>query len=1767
MIKKTILLLFAFVVVQLLLLNGVNSLQVLTLKTNPVLSGVSPFQDEQVTFTFETDTILLSLFYELVGTNTASPSRMTTDGSDTQSFTTVMPITSLLNYGLPLVFNFYDVNSGGNLVGSITYNPVPTTSPPLYTTNTNVTILPNLVHMLYLPGEADVGPYCQFTFAYKVYNELVGISSFFDSSTPNGYPLSIYSMGRSPYVIEQTNEYKTYVFTGGAAVQTSNINSLTFYNYFGSSTSKSISGLICQSYNPPNLINNLNLIASTVEPIVLSSFQSISSFGRMFAYRNDDDMNMAQRIITPTLFNYNNNSIYYRWSKAAADYQNITLEVPGYPANSSTTISTSPYTQPTGITFTVTCSSLSTLLPLPLSIVLQSNYFSIIPDQNYININVLVNLMPGMDQNEISVITFNIGSTFWVRDKGFKTVPYKTILSVSTRDARSSVLTSTLIFKNGYTLMKQQPFKTDVYTSTSASQAIGAMENFQFSKTSNQLYHYYQVETNITDIPIGSIPYINVYCQAGLILKPTDYTASFIDIAIRDGTAFPYQFQGTRTIMRLYRKSYIPMDFQASNISLTLGSIQNFLIDTNLFNIETDLQAPMFQLQLKGDYFVMDIQDRLGIRDNWCNVTFGGETMNVKSSNRLRGTVSDGSYLLRIPGGWKPHYCMIRPSVSCRDIRGNGYQNLDYDDTNQVSSYQFPGYPPICAVSTNSISRLLHIGYQFVDTQSSVVFSVIFSTPTAATVANLKLILYTDPENTVIAKEMPMNMVQSTGSFFEFTKTNIFSYPTTTTLYFGLDYTQAGQSVHLSTKDIKYHFILSTDEPYSTKPSSNITIQSINYKPLPSIQILYANLKVRMLIDTATTYAVIKNITLTQLFSQSLYPIYYKWTGPPGVNGGTYDIDIQTSNACGPNSKVYISSICDESENCYQFGMYGNWVDIGNVSLPCVNALPDYSAEFVNVSMVRANNQGSISIDVSSNNRKFDVLFQITKSSENFQLANTSNQLTPIVYLTEMLSNEKLEFISALTVASPNQYLATIDIPVNWGLRGVELSVWRILDNFGGVFGTNYIDFNLTLYSSSVMNQIPYIWNSTLDFTLKRVFVEGSNFGYPIEVMINSNRLSTMIRLSDNSIDISSLAIDYTQPITIGVVGSNYTNLLSGGTNQKCLRNCSGHGECSSGTCICNIPWTGDDCSIDNSYTCPNNCSGGNGQCLDRLCNCNTNFTGPDCSISLVTTPKPNYNITIQPTEPTANFNGFQSQSVSTNYEISLVRIDEINLIGEVIFSYNLTGLWQLVEQNSNYTLYNISSGVQPGNPMSWVTVQVHPFGEEGGSIEWMNNTIQMAPRSVKYFTYINGYKFDQPYNQLELVWQNMVVADRVCGDDSIQVGGNLDDMHWYQLPANQLILYGRFSDTILLDNKPVRSINKIAQTENTAYIQTIIPYFNENVLIDPDFSVLVDYEKETECSDQPGFPTWKIAVIVVAGVIFIALLIVENAPVTKLILIIVIGSSLVVNYQANKLKLVSGGTSTTTNNNNNNNNIEVTLSNLSLITLLLNNLYFTTIGETVLGSFLLYSFRLFERTMGSSKYSFFAVISIIISTLIHIGYLVVFKKGGSPGPYSFIFSCLVLFYKDIPATYWFKLLKFPLNDKIFSYILSLQMMYSYPNAFANCLSGLIAGILYYTDIFSLKNKRFPKWMAALCNRWITPLLQSNQRPTSLRTLMELQQRQRRHQQTQQQQQRQHTPIVPSDINIATLESMGFPRERVIEALQMSNNNLNEATNYLLSAI
>ncbi|KYR03045.1 PH domain-containing protein [Tieghemostelium lacteum] len=237
--------------------------------------------------------------------------------------------------------------------------------------------------------------------------------------------------------------------------------------------------------------------------------------------------------------------------------------------------------------------------------------------------------------------------------------------------------------------------------------------------------------------------------------------------------------------------------------------------------------------------------------------------------------------------------------------------------------------------------------------------------------------------------------------------------------------------------------------------------------------------------------------------------------------------------------------------------------------------------------------------------------------------------------------------------------------------------------------------------------------------------------------------------------------------------------------------------------------------------------------------------------------------------------------------------------------------------------------------------------------------------------------------------------------------------------------------------------------------------------------------------------------------------------------------------------------------------------------------------------------FRIIERIMGSSKYLVFLFSSISLSTLIQLGMVTVLDKGKHTSPFTMIFSMLVLFFREIPPTLWFRFLRIPMNDKFITYFIALQSMFSFSWNIPSCIAGLLAGLMYSSEMLHyVSSYRLPRKLVQFCNHYILPFIQSPP-PTPQQSRTTIQQRIQQQQQIQRLQQQRGQTLIdnlfnnqlnqgglfppnlqqqqqplqpppqphqlyeqPSETDIQQLVDMGFSRDRSIQALQRTEDDV-----------
>ncbi|PKI50834.1 rhomboid-like protein 20 [Punica granatum] len=235
---------------------------------------------------------------------------------------------------------------------------------------------------------------------------------------------------------------------------------------------------------------------------------------------------------------------------------------------------------------------------------------------------------------------------------------------------------------------------------------------------------------------------------------------------------------------------------------------------------------------------------------------------------------------------------------------------------------------------------------------------------------------------------------------------------------------------------------------------------------------------------------------------------------------------------------------------------------------------------------------------------------------------------------------------------------------------------------------------------------------------------------------------------------------------------------------------------------------------------------------------------------------------------------------------------------------------------------------------------------------------------------------------------------------------------------------------------------------------------------------------------------------------------------------------------------------------------------------LLASVLAFSSTPELIFGLYLLYYFRVFERQIGSNKYSVFILFSMLSSIFMEIIALALLKDPSAKltsGPYGLIFASFIPFYFDIPVSTRFRVFGVRFTDKSFIYLAGLQLLLSsWRRSIIPGICGILAGALYRLNVFYIRKAKIPEFIASFFARLSWPSTGPPSAPSRnvLGSMPTYGGRPvERHYPSS-----AASTIEPPEGSIATLVSMGFDRNSARQALVQARNDVNVATNILLEA-
>ncbi|KAI9308912.1 hypothetical protein BJ944DRAFT_259414 [Cunninghamella echinulata] len=243
----------------------------------------------------------------------------------------------------------------------------------------------------------------------------------------------------------------------------------------------------------------------------------------------------------------------------------------------------------------------------------------------------------------------------------------------------------------------------------------------------------------------------------------------------------------------------------------------------------------------------------------------------------------------------------------------------------------------------------------------------------------------------------------------------------------------------------------------------------------------------------------------------------------------------------------------------------------------------------------------------------------------------------------------------------------------------------------------------------------------------------------------------------------------------------------------------------------------------------------------------------------------------------------------------------------------------------------------------------------------------------------------------------------------------------------------------------------------------------------------------------------------------------------------------------------------------------------------------FSSIGSTVVGTWLIYKLRVIERRYGSSKFAALVFISIIVSTFFQQIANTAFPGQYSiNSPYALIFAILYQYHIIIPQTNQLPFLSMTINDKTYVYAAAIQLFAQHvPTSVLSCVCGLLTGMVYNNNIGNIQKWRFPQWIRSFSSTYLIPLLGttsplhhfssstglSSLSSSSASSTTQLNNQYSNNHSNPLRQRSVPTEVPPSNENIEALISM-FPhcsREVVANALTSSRHDLNRAAETLLT--
>ncbi|KAM9984766.1 hypothetical protein ACTFIY_009178 [Dictyostelium cf. discoideum] len=627
---------------------------------------------------------------------------------------------------------------------------------------------------------------------------------------------------------------------------------------------------------------------------------------------------------------------------------------------------------------------------------------------------------------------------------------------------------------------------------------------------------------------------------------------------------------------------------------------------------------------------------------------------------------------------------------------------------------------------------------------------------------------------------------------------------------------------------------------------------------------------------------------------------------------GDYQINITVPNKCASQNYIITQvKLYDAQGYSGEFYVVGEMGGIKNVF---INYLSDPTINKVYKTCSGENNGIDSSPPILTS--FIPVLRQNSDGTQyltfNFEAVDIESGLKdkqyPIVYI-QTIEVQTLECISSIISINETaaNYKCTIDLPIGFGYNSdIIFSVYGFINNGGYYSGYSSeslknLSFIYTINNITFNKVIQITKCSTFNSFDSELWITGRGFNSTQQVYVKYDGDSSFsqiivpttvywramfiknikptdkpfiikvseLPLSSNEFTVIPIVYNFNDP-TPTQTPIPTSSPIPTNKPQTCLGEpvCGGpkQGFCSSSGCVCYPPWIGN-----------------------------------DCNSQVIIIPQPSTNTSQPSTEISIIDNNNNQTSNSTNYLfkslISIVSLRELDFNSNQVNLYTFDK-WIYTPINNVKSQYFTS--IQSGDPKSTnplttnITVTLEWFNQTT-IIQFANNNITMNPSSIKYTIEITEYKFINQLNSLQLVMSALFESSNSKDTCSLKEFGETsdgDNSNFFKIQIEDHSLYGRFIKRAIIDSKVSSIENQLLDSQmnsiqtssvSQSFIGITIPNYKQSIIIDPDFSVLVDSkpvsnnDNNSICtSNKSKLTSAQLAGIIIGSVAFASVVIVS---------------------------------------------------------------------------------------------------------------------------------------------------------------------------------------------------------------------------------------------------------------------------------------------------